>query len=228
VAGIGDYNAVVGIPGGQRIPGMSAIGFGNSGIDGIGDSGIRHKTDNKTLQISEKLSLSRGRHYLSVGGQWIHYTMGQDYASNSGLLGTFNFNGSGYTGFGFADFLLDQVASKSIGQSSPWTQLQSRIGIFVQDDFKVNSNLTLNLGLRWEYASPIKEENNQQATSTSTRVSASTWATAVSATGSTRPTTGASPRGSALRGLRTTRPSSAAATAWCSIRRAPVPTAACR
>ena len=159
--GLGDYNAVVGIPGGQRLGGMSALSFGSSGIDGIGTNAILHKTDNKTFQVSEKLSLSRGRHYLSMGGQWLHYTMGQDYASNSGLLGSFAFNG-GFTGFGFSDFLLDQVGSKSIGESSPWVQLQSRIGVFFQDDFKVNSNLTVNLGLRWEYASPIKEENNQQ------------------------------------------------------------------
>jgi hypothetical protein len=159
--GLGAYNAAVGIPGSQRIPGMSAITFGNSGIDAIGNSGIRHKTDNKTFQVSEKLSLAKGRHYLSTGVQWIHYTMGQDYASNSGLLGTFAFN-AGFTGFGFADFLLDQVGSKSIGESQPWTQLQDRIGLFVQDDFKVKPNLTLNLGLRWEYASPIREKDNKQ------------------------------------------------------------------
>jgi outer membrane receptor protein involved in Fe transport len=159
--GLGDYNATVGIPGGQRVGGMSAISFGNSGIDGIGTNAIVHKTDNKVFQVSEKLSLSRGRHYISTGGQWLHYRMGQDYSSNSGLLGNFGFNG-GFTGFGFADFLLDQVSGKGIGESSPWVQLQDRIGVFVQDDFKVNPNLTLNLGLRWEYASPIREENNQQ------------------------------------------------------------------
>jgi hypothetical protein len=161
VYGIGDYNAVVGIPGGQRVAGLSSIGFGNSGIDGVGTNGIRHLTNNKTFQISEKLALSRGRHYFTLGGQFLNYRMGQDYASNSGLLGSFAFNG-GFTGFGFADFLLDQVGNKSIGQSAPWTQLQNRIGLFFQDDFKVNSKLTLNLGLRWEYASPIKEKDNKQ------------------------------------------------------------------
>jgi outer membrane receptor protein involved in Fe transport len=159
--GLGDYNATVGIPGGQRVGGLSSIGFGNSGIDGIGTSAIRHKTDNKTFQVNEKLALSRGKHYFSVGGQWLHYTMGQDYASNSGLLGSFAFNG-GFTGFGFSDFLLNEVGSKSIGESSPWTQLQDRIGVFFQDDVKVNSKLSLNLGLRWEYASPIREKDNQQ------------------------------------------------------------------
>ena len=161
VYGIGDYNATVGIPGGQRIPGLSSIGFGNSGIDSIGSNGIRHKTNNKTFQLAEKLSVSRGRHFLSMGGQWLYYQMFQDYASNSGLLGSFGFNGA-FTGFGFADFLLDEVGSKSIGQSGPWTQIQHRVGLFVQDDFKVNSNLTLNLGLRWEYASPIREKDNRQ------------------------------------------------------------------
>jgi outer membrane receptor protein involved in Fe transport len=161
IFGLGNYNETVGIPGGQRISGLSNISFGSSGIDSIGDQGIRHFTNNKTYQISEKLSLSRGRHFVSLGGQLLHYRMGQDYASNSGLLGGFSFNG-GFTGFGFADFLLDQVGVKAIGRTAPWTQLQNRIGLFVQDDFKVNSNLTLNLGLRWEYASPIREKDNQQ------------------------------------------------------------------
>jgi hypothetical protein len=159
--GVGNYNGVVGIPGGQRLPGLSSISFGNSNIDSIGNNGIKHLTDNKTLQLNEKLSLSRGRHFLSVGGSILHYQMGQDYASNAGLLGSFGYNG-GFTGFGFADFLLDQVASKNVGRSKPWEQRQNRIGLFVQDDFKVNSKLTLNLGVRWEYASPITEKDGQQ------------------------------------------------------------------
>jgi carboxypeptidase family protein/TonB-dependent receptor-like protein len=161
VFGLGDYNEVLGIPGGQVIPGLSEISFGNIGIDGVGNIASRHYTNNKTFQISEKVSISRGRHFLSVGGQFLHYRMGQDFASNSGLLGSFQFN-QNFTGFGFSDFLLDQVGQKRIGRSAPWTQLQNRIGVFVQDDLKVHSNLTLNLGLRWEYASPIVEADDKQ------------------------------------------------------------------
>jgi hypothetical protein len=159
--GLGDYNQALGIPGGQVVPGLSAIDFGNSGIDAIGNAAIRHFTNNRTFQVSEKLSLLRGQHYLSVGGQALHYRMGQDYASNTGLLGSFRFNQS-FTGFGFADFLLDRVGQKGVGRSSPWTQLQNRVGLFVQDDWKASSRLTLNLGLRWEYASPIAEANDRQ------------------------------------------------------------------
>lgn len=158
---LGDYNQTLGIPGGQVLGGLSAINFGNAGIDGVGSSAIRHRTDNKTTQISEKLSIARGRHFLSVGGQVLHYQMGQNYASNSGLLGTFAYN-QNFTGHGFADFLLDLVGSKSIGRSGPWTQIQNRVGVFIQDDFKVNPNLSLNLGLRWEYASPISEKDDRQ------------------------------------------------------------------
>jgi hypothetical protein len=159
--GVGNYNAALGIPGGQVIPGLSSITFGNAGIDAIGNAAIRHFTDNRTFQLSEKLSLSRGRHFLSVGGQILHYRMGQNYASNSGLLGTFAFN-QNFTGHGFADFLLGLVGQKTIGRSGPWEQRQNRAGVFVQDDFKVNSRLTLNLGLRWEYASPISEKDDRQ------------------------------------------------------------------
>jgi hypothetical protein len=161
-AGLGNFNAALGIAGGQAIPGLSAIVFGGD-LAPIGTAGATQNTDDKTIQFSEKLSFSKGRHYLSVGGQVIHYDMGQLYATNSGLLGTFAYDN-------FGNFLLDKVSRKQVLLNTPgsgldaghWTQRQNRIGVFVQDDFKPSSNLTLNLGLRWEFASPITEKNNQQ------------------------------------------------------------------
>ena len=45
----------------------------------------------------------------------------------------------------------------------PWTHLQNRISFFAQDDFRIRENLTLNLGLRWAYTSPLVEKDNRQS-----------------------------------------------------------------
>ena len=64
-----------------------------------------------------------------------------------------------------ADFLLDLAASKGRGggdPTDPWTHLQNRIGLFAQDDVRLTDKLTLNLGLRWAYTSPLVEKDNRQ------------------------------------------------------------------
>jgi Carboxypeptidase regulatory-like domain/TonB dependent receptor len=157
--GLGNYNAAVGIPGTQTVPGLSAINFSTvfSSLGGAAADGL--ETD-KVYQISDKYSFSAGKHYVSIGGQALHSWIQDSYASNNGNLGAFNFNGN-YTGFAFADFLLGDVSSKNLGGSNaPWTQTQNKIGLFIQDDWKASSNLTVNLGLRWEVTTPQVEVNN--------------------------------------------------------------------
>ena len=79
------------------------------------------------------------------------------------VLGAFDYSGA-FTGFAFSDFLLDAVNSKSrSGLVSPFTQLAHRIGIFAQDDVRVRDDLTLNLGLSWQYISPLVEKDDRQS-----------------------------------------------------------------
>src|SRR6185436_5875887 len=112
-----------------------------------------------------KLTWLRGRHSLKFGGQFLRYDQRRFYAGNNGLLGSISFT-SQYTGVAFADFLLDQVSSKGRGggdPNDPWTHLQNRISMFAQDDLKLTSDVTLNLGMRWAYTSPLVEKDNRQS-----------------------------------------------------------------
>jgi hypothetical protein len=161
-AGIGDGNATFGIAGGQPIPGLSAINWGG-GLSGVGAGASDSDTLDKHYQLNEKLTWLKGRHSMKFGGQLIHYVQRRFYAGNNGLLGIFGYSGT-FTGFPFADFLLDQVGSKGRGsQSEAWTHLHNRVALYAQDDFKLRPDLTLNLGLRWAYTQPIVEKDNRQS-----------------------------------------------------------------
>jgi hypothetical protein len=161
-AGIGDGNATFGIAGGQPIAGLSAINWGN-GLTSPGANATDTDTLDKTYQINEKLTWLKGRHTMKFGGQFLHYVQQRFYAGNNGLLGFFSYGGA-FSNSPFADFLLDQVGQKGRGSATePWTHLHNRLALFVQDDFKVTSALTLNLGMRWAYTQPIVEKDNLQS-----------------------------------------------------------------
>ena len=161
-SGIGNGNATFGIPGGQPIPGLSSIRFGG-GLSDLGAAATDTDTLDKTYQINEKLTWIKGRHALKFGGQFLHYVQQRFYAGNNGLLGFFGYSGA-FSGFSFSDFLLDQVGSKGRGSDSDaWTHVHNRMALFVQDDFKVTPDLTLNLGLRWAYTQPLVEKDNRQS-----------------------------------------------------------------
>jgi hypothetical protein len=160
-AGIGNANATFGIAGGQPIAGLSSIGWG-SGLTPAGAGASDSDTLDRTYQINDKLTWLTGRHTVKFGGQLLHYVQRRFYAGNNGLLGLFTYGGA-FTGIPFGDFLLDQVATKGRGSSTdPWTQLHNRSALYVQDDFKVTSALTLNLGMRWAYTQPLIEKDNRQ------------------------------------------------------------------
>jgi hypothetical protein len=161
-AGIGNANAAYGISGGQPIAGLSTIGWGG-GLTSVGANATNTDTLDRTYQINEKLTWLKGRQTLKFGGQLLHYVQRRFYAGNNGLLGVFNYSGA-FTGFGFSDFLLDQVGSKGRGSASdPWTHLHNRTALFFQDDFKVTPAVTLNLGMRWAYTQPVVEKDNRQS-----------------------------------------------------------------
>jgi hypothetical protein len=170
VNNLGAANSKLGISGAQASPGISNIRLG-SGLSDVGSVGIIEDNVTNTFHYGDNLTIIAGRHQLKMGGQWQRYQQNRFYPGNNGLLGFFNYGSAGtarFTGQGFADFLLDQLNGKGIGNAGgtnpgTWGHRQNRIGAFFQDDFKVRQNFTLNLGMRWEYTSPVVEVQDRQA-----------------------------------------------------------------
>lgn len=165
-AGLGDENGKLGIPGGQAVPFLSSINWG-TGLTTIGGSGSNENNVPNTFHYGDNLTWLRGRHSLKMGAQLQRYQQNRFYAGNNGILGLFTY-GTQYTGVAFADFLLDLLSAKGLGgitgsNKGKWGHRQNRIGVFFQDDFRLRNNFTVNLGMRWEYTSPVYEVADRQS-----------------------------------------------------------------
>jgi Carboxypeptidase regulatory-like domain len=123
----------------------------------------------QTPSVAAKISKNIGRHYVRAGGEYrlemvdavrpIFTQLGFD----AGLTAnTYNSPNTALSGNGWATFLLGAMDSNSVAESIPFQHIKSTFfGYFVQDDFKVNSRLTLNLGLRGEYSGPLRDISNR-------------------------------------------------------------------
>ncbi len=109
---------------------------------------------NNTWHASDTYSKVKGAHSLKFGGEFRYLQINE--RNTCAPNGDFSFNAGhgGETGIDFADFLLG--APVSYNQCSQQF-LDSRTrygGAFAEDTYKVRSNLTLNLGVRWEVSMP--------------------------------------------------------------------------
>lgn len=132
--------------------GLSEMGFPR--VDITGYMPLRQQPggllqNDKSWDFAESLTWAKGRHVFKFGGE---------YRPQSQLSGTvpeatygyFTFNGT-LTGYGAADFLLGlPFSSQRLDPLTNRTLLDSELGIYAQDTFKVNPRLSLDLGLRWD------------------------------------------------------------------------------
>ena len=112
--GLGKLNNRYGIPGEQTLRGLTQIQMDNT-ITSVG--GIETGTDNfnQVYQLNERLTWLRGRHTMKFGGSWNYYRSKSYYPGNNGHNGFISYTLFNFTGYPFADFLLDQVSRKGRG-----------------------------------------------------------------------------------------------------------------
>ena len=140
----------------NRIPQIALAGGTGATYD-VSSWPWHNKAD--SYQIRNDLSWVRGSHQLKIGASWALYKKIQDLFGQT--QGAFTFNGT-YTGNDFADFLLgyaNQYNELAVQDNGYWNNVS--LAAYVQDNWRVNNRLTLNLGLRWDGAPHTYEANNR-------------------------------------------------------------------
>ncbi len=145
--------------------------IGVTALSGLGEeSDAPFINDDKTIQFVDNFSWILGNHSVKFGGELRRVL----YDQIGGVVtrGRFNFDGR-YTrqpllpaaqrgGAAFADFLLGHMNNSESQVGAPIADFRSNYyALYIQDNWKMTPNVTLDFGLRWEYDQPFTDVDDK-------------------------------------------------------------------
>ncbi|MEO8663187.1 MAG: TonB-dependent receptor [Bryobacteraceae bacterium] len=155
-----DIANIIGIAGVSKNPRDFGAPFFDAGytLPGTQNEGPRNRI-NQNWEVNDSLSYTVGKHFLKVGASITRRNWTYDEGLNP--RGSFEFDGLTTSGpsdpteaNSFAAFLLGNSWQASLSATPYATRMNNWWqAYYLQDDWKVRSNLTVNLGLRYEYFS---------------------------------------------------------------------------
>ena len=156
-----------GQPGYQLNGGLPHISIGS--VSDIGTHEYSPTIEHQNIdQYLDNLSDVIGNHSLKLGVAF--QSIRNNFLQPTYSLGNYGFSGkftsnlnASFTGNGIADFLTDQTNTASLANQPIGNDVRWYESAYIEDDWRIRHNLTLNLGLRYDYFQPYREMANQQA-----------------------------------------------------------------
>ncbi len=136
----------------------SGLASGSNTFTGLGSGGPNLNIEN-TFQVSDNLTWNKGTHAFKMGADFRRRRFDVLFGGGQTIFGSIFSSSSNDAGSGspLADFLLGYPAQLTGTQLPDWARLRDIYsGAYFQDDWKIASKLTLNIGVRYElFTQPV-------------------------------------------------------------------------
>ena len=156
-----------GIPYGPFNGGLPAVSI--SGINGFGSPTFYPALQHDNIfQILDNVTKIHNNHSFRFGADFERVRF--SYLEIQAPRGTYSYNGlytsspgTSFTGYGVADFIVDNQNSANLSQLNNVDHLHWYMAGYAQDDWNVTRRLVFNVGLRYDYYQPYREIRDRQA-----------------------------------------------------------------